>query len=255
LGTTHHEVIYNENDFLNEIPETIKAIESYDVTTVRASNGHRLISKYISENTNIKVLISGEVSDELTCGYMAFGAIENGNDLLEESIRMLSNIHFYDTLRSDRCLSYNGLEGRYPFASKDFVNLYLQIPGIYKTFYNSIRIEKDLLRKSFIGILPNEVLFRRKDGFSDGISSLYRTTHVIIKEYIDKQLTDEQFNIEKHKYKHCPPETKEELFYRNIFTSFYPDRDTLIPKPWRPNPKYYGNILEPSGRILSSFDK
>ena len=251
LGTTHSSVEYTEEDFLKEIPETIRVIESYDVTTVRASNGHRLISKYIKETTDIKVVLSGEVSDELTCGYMAFGAIQGSREILEESLRMLSKIHLYDTLRADRAIASNGLEGRYPFASKKFIEVYLSIPGELKTFYKKCRMEKDLLRRSFEGELPSEVLWRKKDGFSDGISDFKRTTSVIMKEYVDAQVSDKEFEERKGKY---GSQTKEQYFYRKIFEEFYPERANLIPEQWMPNKKYYGDIItDPSGRILDTF--
>jgi asparagine synthase (glutamine-hydrolysing) len=255
LGTTHHSIEYSEKEFLDELPETIRVVESFDVTTVRASNGHRLIAKYILNNTDIKVVISGEVSDELTCGYMAFGAISNPQDLLEESLVMLNNIHLYDTLRSDRSISGNGLEGRYPFAATEFLELYLSIPPEMKTFHNKSRIEKYLLRKAFAdkGLLPESVLWRRKDGFSDGISATTRSTNIIIGEFVNTQISDNEYELEKEKYEHLKPETKEELYYREIFDLLYPNRGNLIPKPWRPNPKFYGKVLEPSGRILDSF--
>lgn len=256
LDSNHHQVEYTEEQFLKEIPETIRVIESYDVTTVRASNGHRLIAKYVADKTDIKVLISGEVSDEVTCGYMAFGNINNCQKLVGESIRMLSNIHLYDTLRADRSICSNGLEGRYPFASKDFINYYLSIPGELKTFYKKCRIEKYLLRKAFAdqNMLPDEVLWRRKDGFSDGVSSLQRSTHVIMKEYFDKLISDEIFEARRKRYTFNPPETKEALYYREIFEDYYPDRGSLIPGFWLPNPKYYGNkVIEPSGRILDTY--
>lgn len=255
LGTTHHSIEYTEEDFLKEIPETIKAIESYDVTTVRASNGHRLICKYIAQSTDIKVIISGEVSDELTCGYMIFGNLQP-NDVEEESIRLLSEIHLYDTLRSDRSVAYNGLEGRYPFANKEFIELYLSISPSLKTFDKN-RIEKYLLRKAFAdkNLLPDDVLWRRKDGFSDSITGTSKPTRIIIKEFVDTQLSDLEFEENKSKYKHLTPETKEEYYYRKIFENYYSNRDNLIQKHWRPNPKFTGGkvIIEPSGRILECF--
>ena len=253
LGTSHHAIEYSEEDFLKEIPETIRLIESYDVTTVRASTWHRLVSKYIRENTDIKVVISGEVSDELTCGYMIFGNLKP-EDVEEESLRLLNEIHLYDTLRSDRSVSGNGLEGRYPFAAKELVELYLSIPSELKTFDKS-HIEKYLLRKAFAdqGLLPHCVLWRKKDGFSDAVSDIDRPTRVIIKEFIDTQISDEEYEKEREKYNHLKPETKEELYYREIFEIHYPGRSSLISRHWRPNPKFYGTVIEPSGRILSTF--
>lgn len=255
LGTTHHSIELEEEEFLKEIPETIRVIESYDVTTVRASNAHRLIAKYVKEHTNIKVLISGEVSDELTCGYMAFGAISDPDELLAESIRMLIDIHLYDTLRADRAICCNGLEGRYPFAAKEFIQVYLDILPQFKSFYNKCRIEKYLLRQAFAdqGLLPNEILWRRKDGFSDGISGTHRSTRVVLGEFINAQISNEDYERERAEYEYLCPQTKEQLYYRTIFDMYYPGRDTLIPGMWLPNPKYYGNITEPSGRILSTF--
>lgn len=183
INSIHKCVEFTEQQFLNAVPEVIDAIETHDITTVRASVGQYLISKWISEHTNIKVLLIGDGSDELTAGYMYFHMAPNAEELHTENIRLLEDIHYYDVLRADRGVAVNGLEARVPFLSKDFVSLYLSIdPKLRKPLY---KLEKWLLRTSFEGdFLPEEVRMRKKEAFSDGISSKERSWFQILQDNV-----------------------------------------------------------------------
>ena len=175
----------SENDFFESIPEVIKNIESYDTTTVRASVGNYLISKYISQNTDYKVIFNGDGSDELTGGYLYFHNSPNIIHSHFECIRLLENIHYFDVLRSDRSISSCGLEPRTPFLDKSFVNLYLSIP--LQVRFQTGQIEKKLLRDSFEGFLPYEILYRKKEAFSDGVSAENNSWYKIITSKLNEK--------------------------------------------------------------------
>lgn len=251
IGSIHHTIELTEQDFLNAIPEVIYNIESYDTTTVRASTGNYLVGKYIKENTNITVVFNGDGSDEQS-GYIYLANAPSPADFKEECIRLLKEIHFYDALRSDRTLSSNfSLETRTPFLDTAFVNYYMSIKTELKMYDN--KIEKYLLRLAFDddNLLPKEVLWRRKEAFSDGCSSNERSWHKIIQEFVDKQITDNEYFTEKDKYKSNTPELKETYYYRTIFESYYPGRGNIIPHLWLP--KWCGNQKDPSARELNNY--
>ncbi len=249
LHTNHINVILQEKDFLDAIPEVIYAIESYDTTTVRASVGNYLISKYIKENTDITVVYNGDGSDELG-GYIYLKNAPNEMEFQNEVNKLIRNIHYFDVLRSDRSISSQwGLEARTPFLDKEFVSMYMSIQNRLK-LHN--RMEKHLLRQAFdnTDLLPKDVLWRKKEAFSDGCSSNERSWHKIIQEHVDKEITDEEFELEKVKYKHNPPQLKESLYYRRIFNKYYPNRDNVIPYYWLPN---WTTEKDPSARELSNY--
>ena len=172
LGTNHHSIVLKESDFLNAIETVIYTIESYDTTTVRASVGNWLISKYIKENSEAKVVFNGDGSDEVTGGYMYFHCAPDELEFDKECRRLLGNIHYFDVLRSDRSISSHGLEARTPFLDRSFVQNYLSIPAKFRYHKGNKQCEKYLLRKAFENdnILPKEVLWRTKEAFSDGVS-------------------------------------------------------------------------------------
>ena len=193
LKTKHTEIIVSENDFFNAIPQVIKTIESYDTTTVRASVGNYLVAKYISRHSDAKVIFNGDGSDELTGGYLYFGYCPDSIEFDSECKRLLRNIHCFDVLRSDRCISAHGLEARTPFLDKEFVEMYLSIPSEYRfNFFNEKNErklpEKYLLRKAFDNkqTLPDEVLWRTKEAFSDGVSSYKKSWAEVITEKIEE---------------------------------------------------------------------
>ena len=251
IGSNHHEVILSEKDFLDAIPEVIYAIESYDTTTVRASTANYLIGKYIKENTDITVVYNGDGSDEQS-GYIYLANAPTLDDFHNECISLLKNIHYFDVLRSDRSISSNwSLEARTPFLDKDFVKFYMSIDPELKNYNN--KIEKELLRKAFENdnFLPQEVLWRKKEAFSDGCSSNERSWHNIIKEHVNTIISDEEFLYESIKYTHNTPLMKESLYYRKIFNNFFPDKDNIIPRFWLP--KWSDNTIDPSARELDNY--
>lgn len=249
LGTTHTEIIVTEEDFFDSIPFVIKAIESYDTTTVRASVGNYLVCKYISENSEAKVIFNGDGADELMGGYIYMQHADNHLEFDKECKGLLSDIHFFDVLRSDRCISDNGLEPRTPFLDRDFVKTYLSIPSNIR-FDTNQKQEKFLFRKAFEGdYLPNEILWRRKEAFSDGVSSMERSWYTIIEERVAKQ-TSIEYNLDTI-YDHNEPQTLEQLYYRTIFESYYKNLGYTIPYFWMPK---YVNATDSSARTLDIYN-
>ncbi len=253
IGSVHHSIELEEKDFLNALPEVIYNIESYDTTTVRASTGNYLVGKYIKENTDITVVFNGDGSDEQS-GYIYLKNAPNEKEFKDECSRLLSEIHYFDVLRSDRSLSSNwSLETRAPYLDTDFVNYYMSVNTELK-MYND-RIEKYLLRLAFDddNLLPKEVLWRKKEAFSDGCSSNKRSWHKIIQEHVDTQITDTEFNDNKDTFEINKPILKETYYYRKIFESHYKGFGGIIPHFWMP--KWSGNMKDPSARELDHYSK
>lgn len=249
IGSNHTSIIVSEEDFLNAIPEVIKSIESYDTTTVRASVGNYLIGKYIAKYSTAKVIFNGDGSDELTGGYLYFHVAPNNIEFDYECKRLLSDIHAFDVLRSDKCISSHGLEPRTPFLDRGWVDYYLSIPiDIRKP--KPGQIEKFLIRTAFStfepGLLPNSVLWRRKEAFSDGVSSKHKSWYQIISEHM------ETLNIkENNNYNNINiPKTKEQIYYRAIYDETYPDTAHLIPYFWMPR---FIESSDPSARTLKIY--
>ena len=250
IGTNHTEIIVTEKEMFDAIPEVIYAIESYDTTSIRASIGNYLIGKYISKNSDAKVIFNGDGSDEICGGYLYMQNCPDSIEFDTETRRLLTDIHKFDVLRSDKCISSHGLEPRTPFLDKTFVNYYLSIPHEYRFETNKI-CEKNLLRSSFDyqsdkPLLPKEILWRRKEAFSDGVSSQGRSLYQILQEHISLILTIEtpdikyEANIETEKY-----------YYKTIFDKFYPGCDNIIPYFWMPK---YTSATDPSARTLAVYN-
>lgn len=250
LNTKHTEIIVSEEDFFANIPDVIKNIESYDTTTVRASVGNYLVSQYISEHSEAKVIFNGDGSDEVMGGYLYMNHADNHLEFDRECKRLIRDIHHFDVLRSDRCISTNGLEPRTPFLDREFVNYYLALPSNIRYEANK-KQEKYLFRKAFDkDYLPKEILWRRKEAFSDGVSSKDRSWYKIIEEKVIKQ-RDIQYDIEAI-YSDNSPQTLEQLYYRTIFEKYYPNMGYHIPYFWMPK---YINAVDSSARSLSIYDE
>lgn len=265
--TDHTHVEFTEQQFLDAIPEVILATETYDTTSVRASVGQFLISRWIKENTDIRVLLIGDGSDEVAAGYMYFHKAPDARASHFENVRLVQDIRFFDSLRADRCIAYNGIEARVPFLDHLFIDLYLSIPYEYRVPLQEggegRRIEKWLLRKSFDRInpmsetgkpyLPAAVLWRKKEAFSDGVSSKQKSWYQIIQENLESMYGPDDFKDPDVNY-HMPPKTKESLHFRRIFnTHFHPQAASVIPYYWLP--KWCGDITDPSARVLKVYEE
>jgi len=262
LGTKHTEIILSEKDFLDAIPEVIHAIESYDTTTVRASIGNYLLGKYIAANSDAKVIFNGDGSDELCGGYLYMHAAPDAIEFDKECRRLLNDIHAFDVLRSDKCISSHGLEPRTPFLDRSWVQYYLGIDPSIRFHANPSNktCEKFLLRLAFsekyfvnsLGnyLLPREILWRKKEAFSDGVSKMNRSLYQIIEEHVET-MDKTTFNIDEQLYSaEVQPDTLEKKYYRSIFESFYPNQGNVVPYFWMPR---YVDAKDASARTLSVY--
>jgi asparagine synthase (glutamine-hydrolysing) len=256
IHSKHTEIILTEHEFFSAIPEVIYNIESYDTTTVRASVGNYLVAKYISEHSDAKVIFNGDGSDELTGGYMYFHNCPSDIEFDHECKRLIDNIQYYDVLRSDRSISCHGLEPRTPFLDRTFVHTYLSLPIAVRNHTNNKQIEKNLLRSAIAvmdpTLLPNDVLWRTKEAFSDGVSSHTNSWYEIIQNRLNNRYSDEMFEESRKKYTNNPPSTKEQLYYRELFESYFPNRSDIIPGFWMPR---YCDATDASARQLDIYKK
>lgn len=251
LGTDHTEVIMTKEEVLKTIKPLIKEIETWDITTIRASIGMYLLCKYIYEKTDIKVILTGEVSDEIF-GYKYTDFAPSPEEFQKESKKRIKELYMYDVLRADRCISRNSLEGRVPFADTEFVRYCMSIDPAKKM--NTYKKGKYLLRHAFEGkgYLPDDILMREKAAFSDAVGHSMVDD---IKEYVEKIYTEKDLKEAKEKYEYCTPFTKESLYYREIFESFYKGQAKWIKSFWMPNKTWEGckDVKDPSARVLSNY--
>lgn len=249
LDCDHHEVYFDQLDVKKVLEELIYQLETWDITTVRASIGMYLVCKYIREKTSVRVVLTGEISDELF-GYKYTDFAPTPNDFQEEAKKRIREIYMYDVLRADRCISSHSLEARVPFGDLDFVEYVMALDPAMKM--NSYGQGKYLLRKAFEGdFLPHEILYREKAAFSDAVGHSM-VDH--LKAYAESLYSDSEFEQKCKNFKHAKPFTKESLLYREIFEKYFPNKSQVVSDFWMPNKTWPGcNVNDPSARVLSNY--
>jgi len=250
IHSDHHEVRFNRDDTLGCVNEVIWHTETWDITTIRASIGMYLVCRHIHRNSNIKVLLTGEVSDEIF-GYKYTDFAPGAEAFQQESVKRIDELYMYDVLRADRCISAHSLEARVPFADLDFVSYCMAIPPELKM--NTRNMGKYLLRKAFDGmdILPDEILWREKAAFSDAVG---HSMVDYLKAHAETLYSDDELLAAAAKYPFATPFTKESLWYRDVFERFYPGRAGLITDYWMPNKTWQGcDVNDPSARVLANY--
>jgi asparagine synthase (glutamine-hydrolysing) len=260
IGSYHTEVFFTPEEGLAAIKDVIWKTETWDTTTIRASVGQYIVSKYIGTKTDAKVVLVGEGPDEVCSSYLFNWYAPNGKELHETALEYVDKIHYFDSRRGDRCISGWGLEGRVPLLDPEFIKAYWTIP-CEDRMPQSKGIEKWWLRKAFDGtnLLPSEVLWRKKEAFSDGISSKEKSWFQMIQEYIEPLVSDEELRNAKEKYPHCTPQTKESYYYRKLFCEFFGEtRQKVLPSYWQPKWSADGKVVtsyvDPSARTLTAYE-
>ncbi|KAG9279602.1 asparagine synthetase glutamine-hydrolyzing-like isoform X1 [Astyanax mexicanus] len=250
IGSEHHEVNFTPEEAIKAVEEVIIHLESYDITTVRASVGMYLVSKYIREKTDSVVIFSGEGSDELTQGYIYFHKAPSPKAGAEDSVRLLKELYMFDVLRADRTTAAHGLELRVPFLDHRFTAYYLSLPEEMRAPKDGV--EKHLLREAFSGLdlIPDEILWRRKEAFSDGMTSTKKSWYSYLQENIESKINDSQLQKAKKQFPYNPPTTKEGLFMRQLFEKHYPGCCEWTTHYWMPR---WIEATDPSARTLSIY--
>lgn len=252
LGCDHHEVLFKKADIFRTLKDLIYHLETYDITTIRASMGMNLVCEYIKEKTDIKVVLTGEVSDELF-GYKYTDFAPSPAEFQKEAKKRIDELYMYDVLRADRCIASNSLEARVPFSDKEFVQFVMKIDPELKV--NTTGIGKYLLRKAFEDgdYLPEEILMREKAAFSDAQG------HAVVdylKAHAESLYTDEEFQAAQKHYAHATPQTKEALMYREIFEEKFKGMSYLVKDFWLPNREWKNcDVTDPSARVLPNYGK
>ena len=261
IGTVHHEIIFTIQEGLDAIKDVIYHLETYDVTTVRASTPMFLMARAI-KSMGIKMVLSGEGSDEIFGGYLYFHKAPNDKEFHEETVRKLDNLHQYDCLRANKALASWGIEGRVPFLDKEFMDVAMSISPKDKMITEE-RMEKWVLRQAFEDLLPKEVTWRQKEQFSDGVGYSWIDT---LKELVEKEVSDEMMSKASSRFSVHPPMNKEEYYYRTIFESHFPSNAAALTVPSVPSvacssptalkwDKSFQGMNDPFGRAIKSHHK
>ena len=250
IGAEHTEVYMTRQQVLDSLEEVVALLGTYDITTIRASMGMYLCCKTIHERTDIRVLMTGEISDELF-GYKYTDFAPSPEEFQREAKKRVDELYMYDVLRADRCISVNSLEARVPFGDLEFVKYVMSIDPAKKM--NTYGMGKYLLRRAFEKdhLLPDEILWRQKAAFSDAVG------HSMVddlKAYAEERYTDAEFEERRQKYDFARPFTKESLLYREIFEKYYPGQARMVKDFWMPNKSWEGcDVDDPSARVLSNY--
>lgn len=249
IHSDHTEIVITKEDVLSSLETVISILGTYDITTIRASVGMYNICKAIHEDTEIRVLLTGEISDELF-GYKYTDFAPDAAAFQQEAEKRIRELYMYDVLRADRSISVNSLEARVPFGDLDFVKYVMSVDPEKKI--NTYNKGKYLLRHAFEGdYLPNSILYREKAAFSDAMG---HSMVDYLKEYAEACYSDEAYEKAKEKYTFAKPFTKESLLYRDLFEKHYPGQAEMIKDFWMPNKEWKGcNVNDPSARVLSNY--
>ena len=250
IHSDHHEVIISEKDVLDALDDVIHLLGTYDITTIRASIGMYLLCKAIHEKSDLRVILTGEISDEIF-GYKYTDFAPSAQEFQKEAEKRIRELHMYDVLRADRCISVNSLEARVPFGDLEFASYCMSIDPEKKL--NRYGKGKYLLRKAFEkdALIPESILWREKAAFSDAVGHSLKDDLAALAE---RSYTDEEFNEGIKKYSHATPFTKESLLYRDIFEKYYPGQSQMVADFWMPNKNWEGcNVNDPSARVLSNY--
>ena len=256
IGTVHHEINYTVQEGLDALRDVIYHIETYDVTTVRASTPMYLLARVI-KSMGIKMVLSGEGADEIFGGYLYFHKAPNAKEFHEETVRKLGKLHLYDCLRANKALSAWGVEGRVPFLDKEFLDVAMSINPQDKMIGGG-RIEKWVLRKAFEDMLPQSVAWRQKEQFSDGVGYSWIDT---LKKITSEAVSDREMELVNERFPINPPRNKEEYYYRCIFEEHFPSQTAAQCVPSVPSvacstaealawDDSFKNVNEPSGRAV-----
>lgn len=250
IGAEHTEIIVSEEEMFQAIEPTIRQIESYDTTTVRASTPMYLLSKYIKENTDITVIYSGEGSDEASGSYLYFRNAPDKESFHNETVRLMSDLSYFDVLRCDRTTAGHSLEVRVPFLDKRFLKYYMTLDPNFKIPSSYQGCEKYTLRKAFSydKLLPDDILWRTKEAFSDGVSSTEKSWYTIINEKVESLYSTEEIEVLRKRYDLPEHTLSETVYFRHIFEKHYHGRASIIPYYWLP--KWSNETINPSARVL-----
>ena len=258
IGTVHHEIKFTIQEGLDAIKDVIYNLETYDITTIRASTPMYLMARVI-KSMGVKMVLSGEGADELFGGYLYFHKAPNAEEFHKETVRKLEKLHMYDCLRANKSLASWGIEGRVPFLDKEFIDVAMRINPEDKMI-NGERMEKWVIRKAFEQYLPESVAWRQKEQFSDGVGYSWIDT---LKEVVDQEVSDEQLANAKYKFPIQTPTSKEEFYYRSIFASHFPSDTAALCVPQEASvacstkialewDESFKNMNDPSGRAVAS---
>jgi asparagine synthase (glutamine-hydrolysing) len=256
IGTVHHEINFTVQDGLDAIRDVIYHIETYDVTTVRASTPMYLLSRVI-KSMGIKMVLSGEGADEIFGGYLYFHKAPDAKSLHDETVRKIGKLHLYDCLRANKSLAAWGVEGRVPFLDKEFMDIAMSLNPIDKMSGKG-KIEKHILRSAFADYLPESIAWRQKEQFSDGVGYNWIDS---LKELVNREVTDAQLENAQFRFPVNPPRNKEEYYYRSIFSEHFPGDAAASCVPSVPSvacstaealawDKAFQQMNEPSGRAI-----